>query len=246
MKYVGSKRLHARGILSVMLPYREEGQAFVEPFVGGANMTAKVTGRRIGGDTHPHLIAYLQETAKGWNPPAADVVTEELYNRCREASKNEAHPPSALIGYMGFAMSYGGKWFGGFRRGGKAGAKNSNYVRESEGTHIKQAKHLAGVEFHCSSYDALEIPTNSMIYCDPPYRDTLGYSTGEFDHDKFWQWVRDMDAAGHTIFVSEYSAPEDFWCVWKKEVNNTLVSDSGAKQGTERLWRLRRDDKAAF
>lgn len=43
----------------------------------------------------------------------------------------------------------------------------------------------------------------------------LEYSTSKnFDHDKFWQWGRDMSIVGHTVFVSEYNAPADFECVW--------------------------------
>ena len=29
----------------------------------------------------------------------------------------------------------------------------------------------------------------SIIYCDPPYRSTKSYES-DFDHDKFWDWVR--------------------------------------------------------
>jgi len=55
------------------------------------------------------------------------------------------------------------------------------------------------------SYESVPILPNSVIYCDPPYVGTAGY-TRSFDHDKFWQWVR---TSPHRIFVSEYTAPPD-------------------------------------
>ena len=65
--------------------------------------------------------------------------------------------------------------------------------------------------------------TYSIIYCDIPYKDTKQYATSKnFDHDKFWQWCRDMTKQGHKVFISEYQAPDDFICVWSKEVTNSM------------------------
>lgn len=47
MKYVGSKGRHARSILPLVLKNRKPGQAYVEPFVGGANTLDKVDGVRV-------------------------------------------------------------------------------------------------------------------------------------------------------------------------------------------------------
>ena len=46
MKYMGSKARHAKELLPIILANRTEGQWYVEPFVGGANMIAKVEGLR--------------------------------------------------------------------------------------------------------------------------------------------------------------------------------------------------------
>lgn len=231
MKYVGSKGRHAREILAKILPHRKPGQTYVEPFVGGANTLQRVDGPRIGGDLHPHLIAMWREVSKGWIPPAPELMTEAFYKTCKQSAKDGS--PLALEGFMGFALSYGGKWFGGYRRD-KTGKRD--YADEAHRAALKEFPKLEGVDFQCASYDALDFPPASLIYCDPPYRDTLGYSTGGFDHDAFWQWVRDMSAAGHSLFVSEYSAPSDFICIWQKSVKNTLDADTGAKGAIERLW----------
>ena len=74
---------------------------------------------------------------------------------------------------------------------------------------------MKNVEFKSLYYDKLEIPTKSIIYCDPPYKGTTK-NYNEFDNDKFWEWVRRMSKQGHEVYVSEYEAPTDFECIWKK------------------------------
>ena len=46
-----------------------------------------------------------------------------------------------------------------------------------------------------------------------------------------------MKKQGHTIFVSEYNAPEDFECVWQKEVTNSM-NQTKTKKPTEKLFKL--------
>ena len=40
------------------------------------------------------------------------------------------------------------------------------------------------------------------------------------------------------MFVSEYQMPEDFICVWSKEVNSSLTKETGSKKGVEKLFTL--------
>ena len=59
----------------------------------------------------------------------------------------------------------------------------------------------------------LDLPadlTGTVIYCDPPYAGTAGYSTGEFDTDKAWELYRAWADSGAHVYVSEYSGPESF------------------------------------
>jgi DNA adenine methylase len=102
---------------------------------------------------------------------------------------------------------------------------------------LKQSPLLQGVRFVNESYLDLTIPDNSLIYCDPPYKGMTGYKC-KFNHVAFWQWCRDMVNAGHTIFVSEYNAPDGFECVWQKEIVTSLTKDTGSKTGVEKLFRL--------
>lgn len=131
-------------------------------------------------------------------------------------------------------------FFGGYRRdvaGTKGCVENmKTQSRRAFQSFEKQSKALKGVDFRCGSYLDLDIPPNSIIYCDPPYAGTTKYATGAFDHEQFWNWCNDKVAEGHTVFVSEYNAPDDWQCVWEKRVNNTLTKDTGSKQGVEKLF----------
>lgn len=229
MKYMGSKSRHAKEMLPIILKGRKPGQFYVEPFVGGANMIDKVDGDRLGADIHEYLIAMWQAVSDGWQPPA--VVTEDDYNNIR---KNKEDYPAELVGYVGFSLSYGGKWFGGWRRDSVG---KRDYVEESRKGALKQFPRVVGVKFVHSSYDKLVMPTGSLIYCDPPYKGTTKYKD-DFDHEKFYDWCRAKRQEGHTIFISEYEMPGDFLCVWSKEVTNSLTKNTGAKKGIEKLFTL--------
>lgn len=238
MKYMGSKNRHAKELLPIILKDRKPEQCYVEPFVGGCNMIDKVGGYRIGNDRHKYLIALFKAIINGWEPP--EYVDEETYKDVREnKDKHDDH----FVGFVGFGCSYSGKWFGGFARNVRKDAPDAeilnktkrNYCAESKRNIMRQASKLQDVILYNVDYWMMYIPLNSIIYCDPPYAGTTKYKDG-FDHDTFWKWCREMVRVGHTVFVSEYNAPEDFECVWEKTVNNTLTKDTGSKQGVEKLF----------
>lgn len=55
------------------------------------------------------------------------------------------------------------------------------------------------------SYDDLDFEDDSVIYCDPPYKDTNTYRTN-FNHEKFYEWCKKQK----NIYISEYNMPNDF------------------------------------
>lgn len=103
-----------------------------------------------------------------------------------------------------------------------------------------QIEKLKNVIFINKDYKNLDIPSNSLIYCDPPYQNTSAYKNVEdFNHKEFWQWCRDKVKEGHIVFVSEYNAPEDFYCIWEKEIGSSLSANGksgGRKQSIEKLF----------
>jgi DNA adenine methylase len=225
---MGSKNRHAKEMLPIILKNRREGQFYVEPFVGGANMIDKVPGnRKIGADVNRYLISLLAAVRDGWEPPE---FVSELEYKSAKSSEDEVYKA-----FVGFLCSFGSKWFGGYARN-KVG---TNYAKTGRNALLKQAPHLKDIDFVCSTYDELLIPDGSIIYCDPPYAGTTKYGTGGFDHDKFWEWCEYKSIQGHDVYVSEYSAPDHWECVWQKNVSANFDSNrNNASERTEKLFKL--------
>lgn len=88
--------------------------------------------------------------------------------------------------------------------------------------------------FSAKSYDDVEIPENALIYCDPPYiiTNTDGYGAYNFDNSKFYDWCR---AQKELVLISEYSMPEDFIPIWRKN-KSILLCSGAAKKAEEKLF----------
>ena len=90
------------------------------------------------------------------------------------------------------------------------------------------------------SYEAVDVPPNSVIYCDPPYKGTEGYGVNKadggqgFDHERFYDWC---ERQKELVIISEYDMPrERFACVWQKPHRSRLASVSNNTRVTERLY----------
>ena len=247
---MGSKARHAKELLPIVLKDHTPDMWYIEPFVGGANMIDKVdpkiAPKRLGCDVHEYLIEMWQAVSKGWLPNK--LITEEGYAYIRSNMDKD----KALTGYVGFAMSFGGKWFGGYRRdiaGTKEEAKLKEFnekeqSRKSYESLVKQQKNLLGVHFQNKSVFDIDFSRcgKATIYCDPPYAGTTKYKD-DFDHERFYKWCIDRHDEGHRVFISEYWMPEDrFECVWEKTVNNSLTKDTGSKKGVERLFIIKENN----
>ena len=238
MKYMGSKNRIAKHLLPIMLENRN-GRTWVEPFVGGANMIDKVDDKRIGADFNDYLIAMWKELQNGWTPP--DFVSEEDWRDVKTQMENkyEKH----YIAFVRLGCSFGADWNGGYARNVRKDKPNAellnsttkSYCGQSKRNILKQLPNLKDVEFLHSSYQNLEIPDNSLIYCDPPYEGTTKYKD-DFNHNEFWEWCRTKAKQGHLVYVSEYNAPSDFECVYSSEINNTLNNTAKTTKATEKLF----------
>lgn len=234
MKYVGSKDRLAKDLKPIIQSYiTEDTNGYLEPFVGGANMIDKIEcKKKIGSDIHKYLIAVLNELSKGWIPP--EDLDEATY---KDIQKNYDKYPDYLVGYAGFQLSYGGKWFGGYRRD-RVGKRN--YSLEAYNNTVKQIPNLKDIKF--INKDFRELPLNKIrnyvIYCDIPYRGTTKYHTNEFPYEEFYSWVK-AASTYNTVLISEYSMPEEFTCIWSKEVKTMLDSNKTSSDDSNvRIERL--------
>lgn len=91
------------------------------------------------------------------------------------------------------------------------------------------------------SYDEIDLPdpAETVIICDPPYRNTQGYQV-DFDNDKFEQWCIDKAREGYEVFVCEYNIENPaFEEVWSKEVINTGGGNKNQKKSVEKLYHVK-------
>ena len=83
----------------------------------------------------------------------------------------------------------------------------------------------------CKSYDQVQIPDDSVVYCDPPYCGCAGYGL-EFDHDKFYRWCQ---TRSFPVFVSEYNMPQGFSPIYEVP-KRQLLSGGNGKLVIEKLF----------
>ena len=227
MHYLGGKSRISKHIVPIMESYRLDNQVWVEPFVGGCNTIIKVEGDRYANDIRADLITLWEEaTYNGYIPPAK--VSEDMYYLVKD---NPTAYPAELRAFVSIGCSFAAKEWGGYARD----KRGTNFARNSSRGVVRKTDKMKGVTFSSGSYDTMYIPPNSLIYCDPPYEGTTGYSN-PFNHALFWEWCRDKAREGHTVFISEYNAPSDFIEVWSKDVKSTVQVGKG-KLAVERLFK---------
>lgn len=216
MKYMGSKKRIWKYIAPIILENRKEGQLYVEPFCGGCNSISQVDGRRMAGDNNPYLISMLKSVIA--SEQQIYPISRQIYEEVRKDYNNEDYSRYTIadMGWVGFMASYNGRFFdGGFS--GTCGKRN--YIDESIRNLLQQVDNLKDVEFHCCSYESLPIPDGSIVYLDPPYKDTKQYKSSiGFDYEYFYHWAEELSKRNNRVFISEYWMPPFFKEIWSMEI----------------------------
>lgn len=225
MRYLGGKSKTWKQIVEYLESVRKDGQLYIEPFVGGAWVLQGMGGKRIASDANKALITLYKNLQEGWVPPTD--VDEALYANL----KLTQDPDNPLTAFVGFGVSFGGKWFGGFARSNVS----RNYASNAKNSLMKQLPKIITTEFQHKSYLDYE-PSGALIYCDPPYAGTTGYDgVGAFDSDLFWETMRKW-SKNNTVVISEYSSPEDFVCVKEMITKTDMHTNKGKEQRIEKLF----------
>ena len=209
---------------------KSNGMLF-EPFCGGCNITPHFAGRVFANDLNEDLICLFKDAILGRSFP--EYVDIEMYR----AAKNGEYD-KALTAYIGFCASYNGRYFAGFVGNGYLTVRGKrDYQKElisSFNKTVRSLRDMPSLTLSSLPYTEMEIPENSVIYCDPLYDGTTQYKNGGFDHDKFWQWA-EMMSESNTVFVSEYSTRSDLFIpTWSRDINSSLGRTN--KQATEKLY----------
>jgi len=217
---MGSKNRIFNNMMPIILKDRKINQYYIEPFVGGCNSIDKVDGLRIGSDKNKYIFEMWKGLQENKERPC--TIDKKLYDEARTEFNNGTNNKfdDFTIGWIGWMASYNGRFFD----GGYAGNYlKRDYIDEQIRNTESQIDNIKDIIFHNKSYEELDIPNNSIIYCDIPYKGTKQYiASKNFNYDNFWEWCRNKTTEGHSVFISEYNAPLDFECVWEKQVTNSM------------------------
>lgn len=221
MRYLGGKQRIKKQLVDFMLPFALKCDRIYEPFCGGCSITEELAPRArklyFASDAHAALITMWQAVQGGWIPPRSISKEQAAWY------KNNCPNDDPLTAFIGFGCSFSGVFNGGFvgrkpyHHRNNIGSRINNYgaiiqfdfTATCSGVTRRSMARMSQVKFTNCGYSDVVIEPNSFVYCDPPYAGTSGYSVGAFDHDKFWQWVRDQSTYS-IVLVSEYTAPDDF------------------------------------
>ena len=120
-------------------------------------------------------------------------------------------------------------------------SKNVNSLAQQENLLRSKSITASNICITSVSYDEIDLPdpAETVIICDPPYRNTQGYQV-DFDNDKFEQWCIDKAAEGYEVFVCEYNIENPaFEEVWSKEVINCGGGNKNQKKSIEKLYHVK-------
>ena len=104
---------------------------------------------------------------------------------------------------------------------------------------LQSLERLERVEIHQGCYKEVELPepTECVIYCDPPYINTVGYLSGSFNHNEFYDWCIEKAKQGYKVFISEYDMPSDrFKSIFNVDKRQTLNGKGSGKLKQEHLF----------
>lgn len=223
MKYLGGKQRLGKYISfflkEIMVNLTKEDillNGYLEPFCGSLGVLKQMTDIDIpvtGNDYHPDLIEMWKEVKKKTFIYPSHISNEE-YNAAKQLPS-----PSALKSFIGFGLSFGGRYFGAFAHK-YINDKKEDFCKEMVNSLKRMEPLIQNVEFTNIDYKEMN-PENMFIYCDPPYRSItypIKYRKGikhydVFDNDEFWEIMRKWSLY-NVVIISEMSAPEDFIEIW--------------------------------
>tara|TARA_R110000782_G_scaffold253743_1_gene341925 strand:+ start:8447 stop:9157 length:711 start_codon:yes stop_codon:yes gene_type:complete len=207
--YLGGKSRLAKSFAWLLQAEIDAGRpTFVEPFVGACNVlpVLKVPSgcRVILNDAHEGLVGMWRALRDGeWSPPHVDEATYDTLRRV-----GDMMDPDTV--FAAFGASFAGKCWGGFARGRKT---NRDYAAESSRATLRKRPYLKGASLHAGDYRETPIPDGAVVYCDPPYAGTTGYTHTTCARE-FWAWCEGLVARGCAVFVSEFDCPVGWVSPW--------------------------------
>jgi len=151
--------------------------------------------KHVLNDINPYLINMWHAAYDGWNPP--EKVTERdyiYYNKTRPIN-------DPMTGYVGFAWSFGGKFFGGAAR--TNGRIKGSYKSTRDKIDVIRANN---VRFTCGHFSLVKPQSQSVVYLDPPYeaRTHQSHLSKRFNYDEYFIYAENL-AKRHVVIATSFT-----------------------------------------
>ena len=238
MAYVGGKSKGAAHIIKVLNDPKFDGMHYIEPFVGMAHILRRVENKRSykAYDANA-LVVSLLKGVQNTNLKYPSISRSEWKNL--KYKRNDTSFKRAIAAYT---YSFNGVPFSGYTVRSKC-ERQEHYPAERKRYYNRLRKNVAFMKTKIRSkdYKKLKPGKGKLIYCDPPYAGTTGYSP-DFNTEDFWNTVRKW-SRHNCVFVSEYAAPPDFKLIAKKEKRQSLAGKGAGKRVWEKLFQWKGSPK---
>ena len=232
--YFGGKNRSGKLIASKLnnIIKEKEIENYVELFVGSGGVFKHIKcENKIINDKEPLIIEFHKHIANGgkieleYEDYYKDL--EPMYNEFKKG--NYGDTPLGVVGYVAYQCSFGGMKFNTFARGNTEKGRKKDYFKGGLSSLIKKQNYKHTKIFNLDFCD-VKIPPNSLIYCDPPYKSTNGYSV-EFDNVFFENYINEL-SKDNIVIISEYSKLENTDIYYSFEFTRSMHSGENKENVT--------------
>jgi DNA adenine methylase len=261
IKWSGSKRSQANEIISY---FPKEIDTYYEPFCGGCSVLRALlesdikVNKCVCSDVNITLVSLLlmikaypntvfREYKKLWeqlNSLEDTSKQKEFYEKIRDKFNKERNP----LDFMFLNRTC----FNGLIRYNQKGEFNSAFHLNRGGINPDRFEKIINewselfnknnVEIKMLTYRWIKPTENDFVYLDPPYANTKGMYTSEFNNDLFFKWLKTLPCKWALSYDGK-SGNEDNTFDIPKELYDEHVY---LKSGNSSFKRLKKVDKDAM
>lgn len=234
LPYQGSKNRIAKQLIAAM----PAADTFCDIFCGGGAMThaaiesGKYSRFRMN-DVNPQIADYFLRCVKGEAPEDFRFVSYEEFMRLRDID-------------MGVALMYS---FGGNMRSYFCNKRNTreqieNLRRKRPAENWKRCRRLNGIcdpsrietsALHWRTFlNNIDCPASMVFYADPPYNNADDYYHGR--NFKTMEFLDFLSEFPYPVYISEYALPDEYACIWQKDVRSLMKPADNSTIKTEKLF----------
>ncbi|WP_368656978.1 DNA adenine methylase [Pantoea agglomerans] len=223
-------------------PARNTVQHYIEPFFGAGALFCEVVCRYQGITTHINDInrelisvlnaikndkeefcEYLAVIEEDYLAQPSNQFKKKFFYTVRERywmqAVNELTTETAAMLYFMMKTSFRGIWsvkskgkYKGLYRGSVGLPFNRYFIDYDliENWHVV----LQNTHITCGSYKDIQVPDNSFIFCDPPYRYCsvdYGFGFSDEDHKDLITWCQEKKKNGSEVWLCNQDSYDNFF-----------------------------------